>query len=88
MTKYATELREQVVKEIAEVGSIAAVCKKHGLNPKTVHHWVHAAKNGPAIKEAQTIKQLRKQLFEKEMENKVLKELLKKTVQVLSNDEK
>ena len=88
MKKYSDELKLQVIKEVAEVGSTVEVCRKHGLSPKTVWHWINANKNSSSIKEAQTIKQLKKQLYEKEMENKVLKELLKKTVQVFGNDER
>ncbi len=88
MTEYSLELKEQIVKEIAEVGSVVAVCRKHNLNPKTVHNWVYAARNKHASNELKTVRELTKKLYEKEIENKVLKELLKKTVQVWNNEDR
>ncbi len=86
-SKFSTELKEQVVQEIKEVGSIKIVADKHGLSPKTVHNWVKASKSGDGMKEYKQIKSLHQQLKDKDLEIRVLKELLKKTVQVWSNED-
>ncbi len=87
-TKHAPEFKEQIVKEIKEVGSIVVVCRKHNLDSRTVWHWVHADQNKASIGKAKTVKELNKKILEQEMEIKVLKELLKKTIQVWNNEER
>ena len=87
-TKHPPEFKEQIVKEIKEVGSTAAVCRKHDLDSRTVWHWVHADQNKISVGKTKTVKDLNKKILEQEMEIKVLKELLKKTVQVWNNEDR
>jgi len=42
---YQSEFKEQIVKEIEEVGNISLVCKRHNLKPSTVHGCLHVNKN-------------------------------------------
>lgn len=87
-SKFSKELKDLVLKEIIEVGSVKLVAEKHGINYKTVHNWVKASKaDGGLIKEYKQIKSLHQQLKDKDLEIRVLKELLKKTVQVWSNED-
>ncbi len=86
--KFSAELKTLVLKEIVEVGSMSAVANKHGISPKTVHNWVKASKAGDGMmKEYKQMKSLHQQLKDKDLEIRVLKELLKKTVQVWSNED-
>jgi transposase-like protein len=88
MARYSAETKAQVLKEIAEVGSITVVANKHGISPKTVHHWVKSSKaSGDRMAEYKQVKSLHQQLKDKDLEIRVLKELLKKTVQVWSNED-
>ncbi len=85
--KYPNELKSQVVKEIQEVGNISSVCKKHGLKPSTVHGWLKAYNSKDEIDELAQLRKLKKELSDSKLENKVLKELLKKTYQVWNSEE-
>ena len=87
-SKYPPEFKEQIVKEIKEVGSTATVCRKHNLDSRSVWHWVHADENKNSIGKAKTAKELGKKIQDQELEIKVLKELLKKTVQVWQAEDK
>lgn len=86
--KYPLDLREKVAQECIEVGSIKSVAIKHGFNPKTVHNWVKTFKNKDVIEDKREFIKIRKQLADAQLENQILKELLKKTVQVWSSDVK
>ena len=85
-TKYSLEQREAIVRESQEVGNIRAVAEKHGLNVRLVYGWVKTLKNKEKNQHRKTVKQLQKELTDKELENRILKELLKKTTQVCIND--
>ncbi len=88
MTKHSNELKAQVIKEIAEVGSIKIVADKHGVNPKTAYAWVRDSKAVDNVHHVKSVKALNQQLKDKDLEIRVLKDLLKKTVQVLSSEDK
>lgn len=81
-SKFSAELKTLILKEIEEVGSITVVANKHGISPKTVHNWVKASRSGDGMKNYKEIKSLHQQIKDKDLEIRVLKELLKKTVQV------
>lgn len=85
-SSYPIEFREKVVQEAIEIGNIRAVADKHGIVPTTVYSWVKAFKNKKANQSKKSIKDLERELAEKELENKILKELLKKTTQTLIKD--
>jgi len=62
MKSYTQEFKEQVVKEIEEVGNISLVCKRHGLRTSTVHGWINRNKNKDKIADQKLIRQLQKQI--------------------------
>ena len=78
---YSEELKMQILKEVEEVGVIATVAKKHGIDSKNIHNWLRVRKNKPKLDQARELRELRKKLDDAELENLVLKELLKKTNQ-------
>ncbi len=85
MKKYSTEQRVQILKEIDEVGGNAAlVAKKHGIPRSTIATWSSQRKphNIEKHREKAELKDLKRKLSDAELENKILKELLKKTYQV------
>lgn len=86
MNQYSRELKEQVVKEIKEVGNISLVCKKHGLKTSTVHGWINGYKNKDKIAEQKLNRQLQKKIKDQELEIEVLKSLLKKTYPLWNNE--
>ena len=86
MKQYAKEFKEQIVKEIQEVGNISLVCKKHGLKTSTAHGWLNGVKNKDKIIEQKMIRQMQKKMKDQELEIEVLKALLKKTYPLWNNE--
>lgn len=84
MRQFSPELKDQILKEVKETGIVSVVAKKHNIPPSTVYTWISRLKK-PTTKSLENhtskkkIKDLEKQLSEKELENRVLKDLLKKT---------
>lgn len=86
MKQYSSEFKEQIIKEIKEVGNISLVCRKHSLKPSTVHGWIYGVKNKDKIAEQKLNKELQRKLKDLELENAVLKSLLKKTYPLWNNE--
>jgi len=87
-TRYSNELKYQVIKEVNETGSVQLVAKKHGLIARSVHNWMRGHKNRDQILEQKKIRELTKALADSRLENELLRELVKKTMQVFASDEK
>ena len=86
--KHSIELKEQVIKEIQEVGNISLVCKKHGLKPSTVHGWLYKNKNKDKIAEKKLNRHQQKRIEDLELQVEVLTSLLKKTYPLWNNEKK
>jgi transposase-like protein len=84
--KYSKELREQVLKEVKDTGNMALVARNHGITYQTVVSWVGSERKAPAKKRKQEVKNLEARLRDAELENRILKELLKKTNQLWLTD--
>ena len=89
-TRYSEEFKNQIIKEVEEVGNATLVARKQTKVPGTVTRWVRESKkanktnnplntdystNSPLDKENE---QLKKLLGEKDLEIAILKDLLKK----------
>lgn len=83
---HSNELKDQVLKEIKEVGNVSLVCKKHGLKTSTVHGWLDKIKNKDKIIEAKANRQLQKKVKDLELQVEVLTSLLKKTYPLWNNE--
>lgn len=81
--KYSPELKEQVLKDLDEVGDIGLVCQRHNVPKHAVYRFRRERLKCPSINKDQKIKSLNKELKDKELENRILRELLKKTYQVM-----
>lgn len=86
MKQYPSELKEQIVKEIQDVGNISLVCRKHGLKLSTVHTWVHKIKNKDKISDNKLTRELQRKIKDQEHEILVLRSLLKKTFPLWNNE--
>jgi transposase-like protein len=86
MKIHSNELKDQVLKEIKEVGNVSLVCKKHGLKTSTVHGWLDKIKNKDKIIEAKANRQLQKKVKDLELQVEVLTSLLKKTYPLWNNE--
>jgi transposase-like protein len=84
--RYQKELREQILKEIKDTGNMALVARNHGINYHTVVSWVDSERKAPVKTQKREIKALEARLKDAELENRILKELLKKTNQLWLTD--
>lgn len=87
--KYTETEKKQILSDVEVIKNVANVAKKYDIPKSTIHTWLHnnKTKKNHNSKNANLItenKRLLKELRHKELENNILKELLKKTLQVLS----
>lgn len=90
---YPPELKKRVVDEVASMGQITPVARRYGINRNTIHRWMVEEQAGTLMDESSLISpsgtkslvdevnKLKKLLGEKELENEILKDLVKKTAQ-------
>ena len=83
---YSKELKNKLMTEVDQVGSISPVAKKHGIPSSTIHNWIRASGRKPVFKSEvknkslkDENKRLKKKLDESELELMILKDLLKKS---------
>lgn len=83
--KYTKQEKQQILEEVKNTKNIVVVAKKYNIPASTIHTWLHNLKESSNINNDLSIenKQLKKILTDKDLEISVLKELLKKTCQVL-----
>ena len=79
MKRHPQELKDQIIQEVKQVGNVSAVAKKHDISLTTVHSWIRKQARQPEDDLIKKNKRLEKALADKELENQILKELLKKT---------
>lgn len=84
-TKYTKQEKQQILEEVKNTKNIVVVAKKHNIPATTIHTWLHKIRHSSTVKNDLSTenKQLKKTLADKDLEISVLKELLKKTCQVL-----
>jgi transposase-like protein len=85
-SSHSREFREKVALEAIESENIRATASKYELKPTTVYGWVKVFKNKDILKRNKTLSQMQKDLDEKDLEIRILKELLKKTTLTLIKD--
>lgn len=66
---YTKELKEEIIREVKEVGNVSLVARRHGISKSTIFTWIKESNNKEEIK----IKPGRKALVEgeKELENEL-----------------
>ena len=93
--RYSSELKNQIIKEVLDTGKIAIVARNHKLPHSTLATWMKqysstALNNQTDLQKRKdsnlNFLQLKKKLADAELENRVLKELLKKTNQAWLRD--
>jgi transposase-like protein len=83
---FTQEQKTRIVKEALATGKIKATAIKHDMNVGTLYSWVKTYKNHDLKESINDTKSLKKQISDLELENQVLKELLKKTTLTLIKD--
>ena len=84
--RYSKELREQILKEAKETGNVALVARNRGISYTTIASWVRTERYAPQREYKKDLKNLESRLKDVELENRILKELLKKTNQLWLTD--
>ncbi len=83
---YSKELRDQVVKECIETGNYGAVSSKHDIPITTIYGWIKRHKSKQKKDSRKDVKELEVELKDVQLENRILKELLKKSHQLWLKD--
>jgi putative transposase len=90
--KYTEEEKLQIINEAKTSGNITATAKRYSLSDSSIHGWMRKLEVSKPIKinssksDQQEIKRLKRQLADRELECAILKDLVKKTVQVWTNE--
>ena len=80
--------RAKVIKEAKETGNIALVAKAHGIGYSTLTRWITEERQYPNRKKSLNDKMQAQKLKDLELENMILRDLLKKTNQLWLTDGK
>jgi transposase-like protein len=86
VNRHSKELREQILKEVKETGNMALVARNRGVPYTTLASWVRVERRAPHREYKKDLKSLESRLKDVELENRILKELLKKTNQLWLTD--
>lgn len=85
--KLEPELKSKALEDYLKTGNAQAVGKKYGVSADSLYNWKHELKLKNAditvFSEKQKLKKLEHTLAEKELEIEILRDLLKKTYQVM-----
>ena len=84
--KYSPELIAQVLNDLNSTGDINIVSQKHGVPVHAIYRFRRDSLKEPEVAKEKKIKELTKELADKDLENRILRELLKKTYQVMPNE--
>ncbi len=88
-TKYSDEEKLKIIAEAKASTNISATAKRYAIADATIHGWMKKLNKVKPIKDLhQENKRLRQQLADKELECSILKDLVKKTVQVWTHEDK
>ena len=81
--KYSSALITQVLDDLKATNDVALTSQKHGIPVHAIYRFRRDRARAPEISKDKKIKELSKELSDKDLEIKVLRELLKKTYQVM-----
>lgn len=84
--RYSPELKAQILKEVRDTKNMALVARTHNIAYHTVVGWVQSERRAPAKKREMEKREQEIRLKKLELENQILKELLKKTNQAWLSD--
>ena len=86
--KYSNEEKLKIISEAKESGNITATAKKYSISDSAIHGWVRKGNvSKPTRDLSKEIKLLKAKLADSKLENLILKDLVKKTVQVWSSED-
>jgi transposase-like protein len=82
-TKHSSDLIEQVLKDLESTNDLGLVSRKHGVPTHAFYRFRRERLKGPEVSKDKKIKELSQELADKDLENKILRELKKETNQVM-----
>lgn len=85
--RHSAEFKAKILQEVRETRNAALVARTHGLVYQTVAAWIRIERKAPKKKRESEQKAQALRLAKLELENKILKELLKKTSQAWLSDD-
>lgn len=86
LKSYSAELKEQIVKECIETKNYGAVSSKHEIPITKIYDWIKGHKKKKKNASKKSAKRSEIELKDLQLENKILKELLKKSHQLWLKD--
>lgn len=88
-TKYSDEEKLKIIAEARSSGNIAATAKRYSISDVCIHGWIKKfSKSKPEKDLHSELKKLKQQLADRDLEISILKDLVKKTVQVWTHEDK
>lgn len=88
-TKYSDEEKLKIIAEARSSGNIAATAKRYSISDVCIHGWIKKFSKSKPEKDLQSeLKKLKQQLADRDLEISILKDLVKKTVQVWTHEDK
>lgn len=83
VSNHSKELREKIAREAIETGNFKAVAERYSVKLSLLYAWAKSYRNREISAKNKSIRDYEKELREKDLEIKILQELLKKTTNVL-----
>lgn len=88
-TRYTDEEKLKIISEAKSSGNISATSKRYDISDVTIHTWMKKFNKIKPTKDLhQELKHLKQKLADRDLEISILKDLVKKTVQVWSQEER
>ncbi len=81
--KYSQELKSQVLADYEKTKDAKTVSAKYGVPPKIIWQWKAIANKAPERDVEKEFKKLKNEVTRLEMENSLLREIVKKTAMVM-----
>jgi hypothetical protein len=82
-TKYKPELIEQALADFESTGDVSSVSQKYKIPIHAIYRFRRDKLKAPELSKDKKIKELTKEVSDKDLEIQILRELLKKTYQVM-----
>jgi transposase-like protein len=89
--KYNLEEKLKIIDEAKKSGNVLATAKRYSISDGAIRNWIKRLDKKPEKNQSadltNEVRRLKKILADKELENAILKDLVKKTVQVWTHEE-
>jgi transposase-like protein len=88
-SRYSDEEKLKIIAEARSSGNILATAKRYSITDVSIHSWIRKFNKSKPEKDLHSeLKKLKQQLADRDLEISILKDLVKKTVQVWTHEGK